>query len=709
MKKLILFQLFFCCAIFSQAQDTYHSDLQNTLQTEYNLPEGAWMFFDTEEDIINNAGNYGTSFSVQDATGQNFSKKTVHTLNQGAANPWNAGWTIGNKAGIQADDVLLAVFYIRSVGGEGKVNFFIENASTYAKEIILTLPVSEEWRRYLIPFKSSDTYNNNQLNFGFHLGFQAQTIEVGGFTALTYYTNANLESLPNEINNEFYGGYEADAPWRAAAATRIDQLRKADLTVEVKNTSGAPVENAAIGVKMMQHEFGFGSAITANRIAGNNLQNVIYENKLINLDGEGHGFNCVVFENDLKWPAWEQEWFVNKTELVNAVTWLRNQDMKIRGHTLVWPGAENLPNDVVNNINDIDFVKNEINNHLETVLTYPGLEDNIAEWDVLNEIVTNRSLENAFRGNAGYVTGRELYGEIFEEVRSLDPNVGMWINDYMTLTLSNTAGSVPYDQLKEFIQEIVDANVGLEGIGFQAHLGGFPNAIPEVLETYDDFYNSFGLKAKVTEFDLPTFIDQDLAADYLVDFMTATFSHESMDGFLFWNFWDGATWLSEGSNLFNLDWTRTKPGDAYVDLVFGEWWTNETLVTAANGVGVERVFKGLHEVTYTCNGEIITEVVNVIEPTDLVITCDNISTDIKTLEQKDAVKIFPNPAQEFLNIKRKESTPAQVRLMDVTGKVVLEMAMDSDEIQLQVGDLQGVFILEISSEEEQYFEKVIVE
>ena len=144
-----------------------------------------------------------------------------------------------------------------------------------------------------------------------------------------------LDQLPSQINNEFYGGWEPDAPWRAVAADQIDQLRKADLTIEVNNSSGDPVPDAAIDVKMTRHEFAFGSAITANRIAGNNAQNVIYENKIINLDGEGHGFNWVVFENDMKWPAWEDEWFVNKTELINAVQWLRNNDIEIRGHNPV--------------------------------------------------------------------------------------------------------------------------------------------------------------------------------------------------------------------------------------------------------------------------------------------------------------------------------------------------------------------------------------
>jgi len=708
MKNIFTLFLLFVAFNFTQAQDTYHTDLQTMLQNDYSLPLGEWVLFNTESGNLNNAITYGTNASIDAVTDQPFTQKTTHTLMAATANPWNAGWNLNNQVAIQTGDVVLAVFYIRSIGGEGKVNFFVEDGSNFNKEAIFTIPVSEEWQRYLVPFKSTNNYNPNSMVWGYHLGFQAQTIEIAGFTGINYKNTASLEDLPNEINNEFYGGWEPDAPWRATAADRIDQFRKADLTIEVKNTNGEPIENAAIEVEMQEHEFAFGTAVTAARFAGNNQHNVIYENKVINLDGEGHGFNWVVFENDLKWDGWEEEWFVNKSELVNAVQWLRNNNIKIRGHVLVWPGSDFLPDDMVNNLGDIPYMKNRIDEHLEEVLLYPGLQGEIEEWDVLNEIALNRTLENAFKLDPNYTTGRELYNEIFQKTRDLDPNTGLWLNDYVTLTLSNVAGNINYDRLKQFTQEIVDADVGLEGIGFQAHIGGFPNSILSVLDTYDDFYNSFGTKGKVTEFDLPSSIDQELAANYLVDFLTATFSHESMDGFLFWSFWDGATWMNAGSNLFRLDWTMSEPGDAFVDLVFNQWWTDEVVVSDANGVGASRVFKGLYEIRYTCDGQLITETVQVSDPTMVTITCDNITTDIDELK-KETIKVFPNPTSDILNIKRTSNLPATIRIIDATGRVMLEEKTSSDKLMLQVEELKGLYFLEIVSDKERFFEKIIIE
>ena len=707
MKKSFLLSLSLLLSFCIYAQDAYHSALQLSLQNGNNLPAGDWVFFDNEDAIMNGATSYGSSASVQDVTDQDFSKKVVHNISQGA-NAWNAGWNIRNKEAIQTGDKMLLVFNIRSIGGVGKVNVIAEHVTTFNKEIIFTLPISEEWNQYLIPFESSDNYAINTLVWGFHLAFEDQTIEIGGFTALNYNNTITLDQLPNEINNEFYGGWEPDAPWRATAADQIDQLRKANLTIQVNNSSGDPVADAAIDVKMTRHEFAFGSAITANRIAGNNAQNDIYENKIINLDGEGHGFNWVVFENDMKWPAWEDEWFVNKTELVNAVQWLRDNDVEIRGHNLVWPGENNLPSDINANLTNIPYIQNRINTHIEEILTYPGIAGNIAEWDVINEIITNTTLANTFQSDPNYTTGRELYGEIFQKAKDVDPNIGLWLNDFVTISQGNTPGNVPYDQLKQFTQEIVDANAPIDGIGFQAHVGGFPNSIYEVLDTYDDFYNSFGLKAKITEFDLPTSIDDELAADYLVDFLTATFSHESMDGFLFWSFWDGATYMNEGSNLYNMDWTLTEAATAYIDLIFNQWWTDEIVVSNNNGVGESRVFKGTYEISYTCDGDVITETVEVLDPMTFTIVCDNISTDVDDLEKRNAIKVFPNPTNEILNIKRKAITPASIQLTDLMGRVILKTETDLDQIILDVKDLNGIFFLSIESETERFFEKIII-
>jgi len=681
------------------AQDVYHSQLEASFLTTYQIPLGEWVFFDNEAAIINAAGSYGGSYSVQESADTDFSKYVIATIANAGNNAWDAGWNMRNQKKINAGDKVLIIFSIRSVGGIGKVNIFAENASTFDKEMFLTVDVSEEWTHYFVPFKSTRTYNPSAISFGFHLAAQAQTIEIGGYTAMNFANKVTLDDLPNQVNNNQYDGFQADAPWRATANENIDKFRKANLTIQVKNTDGTLVEGAEIEVKMLQHEFAFGSAVNANKIGGNNGQNNIYENKIINLDGKGHGFNWVVFENDLKWPAWEDHWFVDNDGVARAVQWLRSNNIKIRGHTLVWPGANNMPNDISQNQNNIPYIKERIDGHLDAILNYPGIKGEIEEWDVLNEITTNRSIENYFRGKDGYTTGREYLAEIFKTTRDLDPNTGLWLNDYVTISTNSKPGNGNYDNLKKFTSELLNAGVALEGLGFQGHIGGFPNGIPSVLETLDDFHQEFGLKAKITEFDMPTFVDEATAAQYLGDFLTAIFSHESMDGFLFWSFWDGATWIQGGtkSNFFQQNWAANASLDVFVNLVFNEWWTNETITSSSEGIADIRAFKGMYEIVYEFDGETVRDTINLTADTTLEVIGNNISTRIEALEEGNTLAtVYPNPTSTQLIVDRKGNDLATIQLFDITGKKVLEQATTNLKTALSVAHLQGIHIVKIS-------------
>ena len=116
----------------------------------------------------------------------------------------------------------------------------------------------------------------------------------------------------------------------------------------------------------------------------------------------------------------------------------------------------------LNDFNDIPYVQNRIDERLEEILNFPGIKGNLEDWDVLNEIVINRNLENAFSNDPNYDTGRELYAEIFTKAKEIAPEATMYLNDYVTLTLGNEAGDTQYDRLKSFLGEIVDAGAPVE-------------------------------------------------------------------------------------------------------------------------------------------------------------------------------------------------------------------------------------------------------
>ena len=220
-------------ALTATAQDAYHTDLQNILQNDYNLPAGTWVLNDSEAANLNSDFAYGNMNSSDEAvTGQPFSQKVRFQVNAAGNNQWDAGYGIRNVQQMNNGDAALLVLWLRSeAGGNGQVSIFVENSMTFEKEIYLTFNPPAQWTQYFIPFDANQTYSPDGLTAGLHLAWQQQVIEIGGMAIVNYGNSLSVDDLPNQTNNDQYGGFEPDAPWRAEAADRIEQIRKADLTI----------------------------------------------------------------------------------------------------------------------------------------------------------------------------------------------------------------------------------------------------------------------------------------------------------------------------------------------------------------------------------------------------------------------------------------------------------------------------------------------
>ena len=600
MKKILLTIVLLQSLTFLFSQSAYYTNLLSQLQNSYNLAGGSWIQATSESTVLSGAINYGTTATTVNVSNQPFTQAAQLVIGAAGSNPWDAGHQYKNNTTINSGDVLLMSLWLRCTAPGGRVNIFVENATTYEKEAFYTLYLSTAWQQYFIRFDANQTYTANDLSLGLHLAWQAQTIEVGGFACRNYQNAYALEALPQVLHNEFYPGYEADAAWRAPAEARIQQYRKADLFVSAIDLSGSPISGATVDIEMLQHDFAFGSAVTASRIAGNENQDNTYQDKILNLDGNGHGFNQVVFENDLKWPSWEGSWTVSHTGLVNAISWLRDHDITMRGHNLVWPFWQYMPADMETNQSNINYMKNRINGHLDELLNYPGIKGQLADWDVINEISESQDLVSAFQGNPGYPTGREIYKEIFNQAKVEDTTSILYLNEYVAVERGDT-NNVAYQNMKTYLAELINSGAPVEGIGFQGHMGAFPTGIPMVYAILDDFYQDFGLPSKVTEYDMDEALPDSTAAKYLSDFLTIVFSHPSSRGFLMWGFWDGAHWHSNAP-LFNEDWTLKPSGQAFIDKVFGDWWTVATQETNASGIATFNGFKGKYRIKTTSCG-----------------------------------------------------------------------------------------------------------
>ncbi len=625
------------------AQDAYHQWLQSYLQTSYGLPSGQWILPNEEGALFDSSWLYGASGQILSAADSlSFESVLSITVPEAGLHQWYAGFGLHTTGTIAAGDACLLAIWLRA-DTSGKVSVYAEHATTYEKELYWTLYLDAHWRLYLLPFVAQQGYGIGQLSVGMHLAWQAQHIEMAGLAVLNYGQGLGLSDLPLVSEVAHYGGWDPDAPWRAEAAQRIDSLRKAELQIVVYDLNGTPVPDVAVQVRMLRHHYGFGSAVVASMIANNPEWDSTYEAHLLNLDGQGHGFNEVVFENALKWPAWEENWITTPDQTASAAQWLVDHGMRLRGHNILWPGFSHLPDDIEAHQEDPLYIKTRLFAHLEEIVNYPGIDSSVAEWDVLNEITTNRDLEMAFAGTAGYTTGRELYPEVLMKVVAEAPLVYTYVNDYVTISSGITQGPL-YEQYKQFVQEIVDAGAPLHGIGFQAHVDAQLPSLYDVQAILDDFYTIFGLSAKITEFDFDDQVPDGVAGSYMRDFLTMVFSHPATESLLMWGFWDGAHYRNNAP-MFRADWSLKPAGTAFIDMVFGQWWTDTVLVTDVAGVAQVRAFKGLHQIQVDCGGELVLiDTIELEKDVSITIMGCPLPTALKSVSPHPDLVLYPNPA-----------------------------------------------------------------
>lgn len=392
-----------------------------------------------------------------------------------------------------------------------------------------------------------------------------------------------------------YAGFEPDAPWRAEAATRIDANRKSNAQFRVVDTSGLPLSNATIEVRMQEHEFGFGSAVQAFRLRNSAAQHETYKQKTAEL------FNLATLENNLKWPAWEGEFGGNFTQqgAIAALDWLADQGIEARGHALVWPGINNLPDDVGVLLaggsltpTEQQQLRDRIAAHLTDILS--STDGRLVDWDVVNEPRANHDImDQLSEGDLAMVSW-------FQQVAAAT-SASLYLNEFDIIASGGSTSSSKQDEYFDTVQFLLDNNAPIDGIGFQGHFNDGSLTGPEQLWAIIDRFAALGLEMQVTEFDFNT-TDEQLQAAFTRDFLTAMFAHEDIDDIILWGFWEEAHFASNAA-LYRSDWSIKPNGEQYNDLVFNQWWTDEDLTTDAQGETTVRGFKGDYQVTVDVDGQ----------------------------------------------------------------------------------------------------------
>jgi len=412
---------------------------------------------------------------------------------------------------------------------------------------------------------------------------------------------------------------DIDSNWRHLAEKRIEEFRKADISITVRDKTGKALSGAEVSVEMERHEFAFGTSVLPALITSSREEIAKYTtNRNMSFgssDFETYKstilkyFNAITIENELKWVQWYNP--INRELVSRTIKWAKENVIPIRGHCIVWPGWQYLPSDLMTIRNDPPQLSRRIIDHISNIVSHYRRE--IFEWDVINEPISNHDLTD--------ILGKAALIDWMKQAHKANPDAILVVNDFGILA-SRKHSEEKRKEYFALIQYLISNDAPLHTIGMQGHFKfedgsdlTQPTKIYEILERFA----TLGKQIMVTEFDV-NLPDEQKQAEYMLDFMIVVFSHPSVRGIILWGFWEGRSWRPFTA-LWRKDWSLKTNGKVWIDLVYNKWWTNTKGKTDNSGLFTTRAFLGDYRITIRY-GDNLTELRTHLSKAGATIVCD---------------------------------------------------------------------------------------
>lgn len=532
---------------------------------------------------------------VVEVEGQPFAQAAEVRTDQATVDWWAVQLVMNTAAPVSKGDAIEAVFYARCIettdeSGEARFRVVFQGREPdYAKSLVAEFGASRQWRKISCPFTAIEASAPGESMFNFTFPYGPQAVQIAGLSVTNYGSSVSLEG--RNAAGISYRGQAPDAPWRAAAQERIERIRKADLTISVKDADGNPVPGVRVHASMTRHGFPFGTAVSVKSLDGKQIPGAYGEDyEYTGADLEKYyywldrWFTKAIPETALMPNGWTGVWpNLSREVAIKAVLDYHAMGYIVRGHMLVWPGWRwfSIPGTEEAKADPEALARLVVDHVVDETST---LKKWVDEWTLLNEAYAHHDIMD--------VVGNDAMVDWFEAAHTADPDARLYINDYGIL--SGAGLDVAHqDAYAETIQFLLDRGAPLHGIGFQGHFGDDPTAPDKVYEILEQFA-AFGKEMQITEFDINT-ADNAMQGDYTRDFLTICFSHPGVVGFSFWGFWESDHWRPKGA-MIDSDWNLKPSGKAFEQLVRHEWWTDEEAETGEAGSATIRGFLGDYRV-----------------------------------------------------------------------------------------------------------------
>jgi endo-1,4-beta-xylanase len=499
------------------------------------------------------------------------------------AKPYGAQFTAPLAGLIEQGQPVLALIKARVTGAEPHGELLVKlqqrTAPYTAFAPTTALGIHREWLELPVTLVTDQTVATGQASLVLLCAHQSQQIEVASIRVLKYSLNRAVSDFPKaKPIRRSYPGREPDAAWRKAALERIEQQRKADLSLTLTDAKDQPLPDTELKLVLRRHEFGFGSAVVAKRLVGETEDDRRYREVVDRL------FSVVVFENDLKDGNWSPDFdparkAARNAELDAAFGWLSTRHISVRGHYLMQvPTPYNL-----HQVTDSAEIRRLTLDSVRERLAF--VRDRVIEWDVINHPIAWASADMLNQRPGLEQLDREVFRLSREKTK-----LPFFVNEDQVFRPGPQC-----DDTFSYIQALNQAGLSVAGLGNQAHFDESYLPSPEHLLAVTDRFSTIVPRQSITEFDIVTREDEALAADYTRDVLIAVFSHPAYTSFLLWGFWEGSHWKPEAAS-WNRDWSIRPRGAVLEEWIGKRWRTELTARTDAAGQITFRGFPGWYEV-----------------------------------------------------------------------------------------------------------------
>lgn len=388
---------------------------------------------------------------------------------------------------------------------------------------------------------------------------------------------------------------KVEAEFLAGADKSMEQHRKAEAAISFKDSKGQTIAGAPVQVCQVTHEFLFG-CIAFDLLRGDQL----YKSELWKQRFSGL-FNFAVFP--FYWAGYEQQpGITTRQDILDAVTWCRDQGITTKGHPLVWTNPAGVPEWVRQYPPERseELVLNRVRREVS------GFAGQIDIWDVVNEPIHCRTWKDA--KSRDYVQEPiprivEYVDKAFLAAHEANPKAHLILNEFNLI-----ARAEDRERFYQLVAELKRRGTPISGLGIQAHEPREEWFSPEKVWTTLDRLGSLGYPLHITEY-IPQSggkpitsgwregaWTEEAQAEFAEQFYRLCFGHPAVASINWWGLSDRQIWLPAGG-LIDKEYEPKPVYNRLRDLIHRQWKTSFDVQTDEKGHVTFRGFCGTYDVT----------------------------------------------------------------------------------------------------------------